>query len=185
MVNVRLDKHIYMQNSVYQLTEDDIKKLQEEYTPIGVVQGRVDAGWDIKDAIRLNKRFVIRGGEFKARIRGGGKMAYLSERAIEDFREQGVTFKILDRRLIDGTDLLKDKSENETVDWKALKLEQEDKEREERKIREKKEKAERQEKARLNMIKKARCSSRWFKHLATNNKVARLKQDVYGKTQLI
>lgn len=185
MVNVRLDKHIYMQNSVYELTRDDIKKLKEEFTPIGVVQARVDAGWDIKDAIRLNKRFVIKDGEFKARICGGSKMAYLSEQAIEDFKEKGISFKVLDRRIKDGTDLLKDKLENETVDWKALKIEREDKEREERKIREKKEKAEQQEKARLDMIKKARCNSRWFRDLETNNKMARLKKDIYGNTQLI
>ncbi|MDW8564683.1 hypothetical protein [Staphylococcus shinii] len=182
MVNMRYDKYIYLENSVYRLTQEDIKKLKEEYTPIGVVQSRVDAGWNVKDAIRLNKRFVIKDGEFKARIRGNGKMAYLSESVIELFREQGVTFKDLDRRIKNGTNLLKEA--DETVDWKAAKLEREDREREEQKVKKAKEDKRRKEKARLDMIKRARCSSKYFRYLA-QNKIASIKKDQYGNTQLI
>lgn len=166
MVQVKGSKYIYTKNGSYQLTDEDIKKLKKEATPMRVVQTRVDSGWDIKDAIRLNKRYVTKGGEFKARISANGKVAYLSEDAISDMKAQGLTFRDLDMRLRNGTNLLKDIDEH--YDKALIRLAKEDREREERRIA-KLEAKQRKEQERLQMIEKHRVSSKWFKHLCEND----------------
>lgn len=166
MVKVGIDKYIYTQNGSYQLTDEDVEVMKDEGTPLHVVQNRVDTGWDIKDAIRLNKRYVIKGGEFKARISANGKVAFLSEDGIKQMFEQGLTFRDLDRRLRKGTNLLKDVGE--LYDTALIRLAREDREREERRLA-RIEAKQRKEQERLQMIENAKCRSKWFEHLAEND----------------
>lgn len=182
MVKIGIDKYVYTNNGSYKLTDEDIETLQKEGTTLSVVQSRVDAGWNMKDAIRLNKRYIKKGEQFKARIRANGKVAFLSEDAISDMRAQGLSFRDLDARLRRGTNLLREPSEE--YDAALIRLAKEDREREERK-QARLDAKHRKEQERLQMIAKHRVSSKWFEHLSENNKVARLKQDVYGNTQLI
>lgn len=132
MVNVRTDKYVYLENGVYELTNEDIEMLEDNHTQLNIVQTRVDNGWDIEDAIRLNKRFVIRDGEFKARISGGGKFCYLNEQALENAFEQGMTFKMLDQRIRQGVHVLKEYIPSDVIDHKLNRLIREDRERAER-----------------------------------------------------
>lgn len=174
MVKVAKDKYLYTNNGSYQLTDEDIQKMKDEGTPLQIAQSRIDAGWDVKDAIRLNKRYVIKDGQFKARIAASGKVAFLSEDAINDMKEQGLSFKDLDSRLRVGTNLIKDVDEH--YDRALIRLAKEDREREERrKARE--DAKQRKEEQRLRNIENAKIRSKWFEHLATNNifpkKVAR------------
>ncbi|MDW3788485.1 hypothetical protein QI357_01500 [Staphylococcus saprophyticus] len=166
MVKVGIDQYIYTQNGSYQLTDEDIQVMKDEGTPLHVVQNRVDTGWDIKDAIRLNKRYVIKGGEFKARISGNGKVSFISEDGINQMFEQGLTFRDLDRRLRKGTNLLKDVGE--LYDTALIRLAREDREREERRLA-RIEAKQRKEQERLQMIEDAKCRSKWFEHLAEND----------------
>ncbi|HIW39037.1 MAG TPA: hypothetical protein H9885_08520 [Candidatus Jeotgalicoccus stercoravium] len=132
MVNMRADKYVYLDNGAYELTDEDKNIMQENWTNINVVQTRVDNGWDIKDAIRLNKRFVIRDGEFKARISGGGKVCYLNEETIENAFEQGMTYTMLDHRIRQGVHVLKEYIPSDVIDHKLNRLIREDRERAER-----------------------------------------------------
>ncbi len=166
MVKVAKDKYLYTENGSYQLTDEDIQKMKDEGTPLQIAQSRIDAGWDVKDAIRLNKRYVIKDGQFKARIAASGKVAFLSEEAINDMKEQGLSFRDLDSRLRVGTNLIKDVDEH--YDRALIRLAKEDREREERrKARE--DAKQRKEQERLQMIEKHRVSSKWFKHLCEND----------------
>ncbi|MDW3922260.1 SA1788 family PVL leukocidin-associated protein [Staphylococcus saprophyticus] len=160
MVKVAKDKYLYTNNGSYQLTDEDIQKMKDEGTPLQIVQSRIDAGWDVKDAIRLNKRYVIKDGQFKARIAASGKVAFLSEEAIDDMKEQGLSFRDLDSRLRVSTNLIKDVDEH--YDRALIRLAKEDREREERrKARE--DAKQRKEQERLQMIEDAKCRDPyWF-----------------------
>ncbi len=132
MVNMTRDKYVYLDDGVYELTDEDKEVLQENRTSISIVQTRVDNGWDIKDAIRLNKRFYIKDGEFKARIKGGGKICYLNEETIENAFAQGMTFKKLDQRMAKGVHLLKEFIPGGQIDYKLHELIRREQERAER-----------------------------------------------------
>lgn len=128
MVNVK-DKYVYTVKGNYELTPEDIERLRRNNTPIGVVQTRVDSGWNIKDAIRLHQRYIKKDGMYKALIKGGGKHAYLSEQTIEEAYEQGLTFEKLDTRIKQGVKLLKPYKANDLGDEKVNSLLKKDIER--------------------------------------------------------
>ncbi|MCQ3816687.1 hypothetical protein [Staphylococcus xylosus] len=59
-----------------------------------------------------------------------------------------------------------------------------DREREERRLA-RIEAKQRKEQERLQMVENAKCRSKWFEHLDSNNKLAKVKIDIYGNEQLV
>ncbi|MEB5783615.1 hypothetical protein [Staphylococcus pseudoxylosus] len=59
-----------------------------------------------------------------------------------------------------------------------------DRKREERRLA-RIEAKQRKEQERLQMIEDAKCRSKWLEHLDSNNKLAKVKIDIYGNEQLV
>lgn len=106
---------------------------------------------------------------------------------IEDYqlaKELGMAHTTIRKHLVNGTKSFKEYIEKYERAKGTRRLAIEDREREERRLA-RIEAKQRKEQERLQMIEDAKCRSKWFEHLVSNNKLAKVKKDIYGNEQLV
>lgn len=106
---------------------------------------------------------------------------------VEDYKEAvmaGISNGTIKKHIVKGKRHFRKYIRDYEFQKGLARLKREDREREERKQALAEEK-QRKEQERLQMIERAKCSSKWFQELSKNNLVAKLKKDKYGNQHLV